>query len=521
MQAHQLTPEKPFAAPAEVFESIVGYLHSDEALTLSHGAVEAQLQSRGMELLRSLFQAHLDLRALAEPTSEVVGADDGYPRDHRLRSGRGLMTRFGPVRVRRIAYGGRGQSLLHPLDADLNLPPDRYSHGLRRVVGEEAAKSAFEDVTAAVENYTGGSVPKRQVEQLAAKSAVDFDAFYETRRRAPQEESVDAEIIVLTVDGKGVPMRPEHLREETRKAREKSAPKMKHRASKGEKRSTKRMATVASVYDINAFERTPEEVLRDFGPVREVEEELIRPKPQDKRVWADIERKPEAVIGEAFKEALHRDPNKQRTWVGLVDGNEHQIKVIKKLARKYGVAVTLILDFVHVTEYVWKAAFAFHPEGSKEAEEWVSTYLYDILNGRCSYVAAGMRRSATKRGLSKQRRAPVDKCADYLLKYRKMLRYDIFLEDGLPIATGVIEGACRYLVKDRMEITGARWSLEGAQAVLRLRALRASGDLEEYWVFHENRGYERNHRPKYVTVPHLEQPDPLDLRRRCHLRIIK
>jgi len=207
--------------------------------------------------------------------------------------------------------------------------------------------------------------------------------------------------------------------------------------------------------------------------------------------------------------------------MGGAGGRQQASDRHEKLARKHGVEVTLILDFIHVTEYVWKAAFTFHPEGSKEAEKWVAGYLYDILNGRCGYVAGGMRRSATKRGLSKKKRVAIDRCANYLMKYRKMLRYDLFLEDGLPIATGVIEGACRYLVKDRMEITGARWSLEGAQAVLRLRALRASRDLEAYWVFHEAREYERNHESKFVIVPKLAQPDPFELRRRCHLKIIK
>src|SRR5262249_46266262 len=148
------------------------------------------------------------------------------------------------------------------------------------------------------------------------------------------------------------------------------------------------------------------------------------------------------------------------------------------------VELVIILDLLQVLESLWKAAWAFHAPGDRAAESWVGERLAEILRGHSSYVAAGMRRSATLRGLSDDERAPIEDCADDRLKDREFLYYDRDLAKGYPMATGVIEGACRYLVKDRMEKTGARWSLEGAEAVLRLRSLQASGDFEEYWAFH-------------------------------------
>ena len=121
-------------------------------------------------------------------------------------------------------------------------------------------------------------------------------------------------------------------------------------------------------------------------------------------------------------------------------------------------------------------------------------------------------------------RKPVDGCADYLLHYRPYLSYDEALAAGLPIATGVIEGACRHLVKDRMNITGARWSLEGGEAVLRLRALRSSGDFDDYWKFHEIREHERNHAAHYADqqVPAVISPTRSSPRRRqSSLKLIK
>src|SRR5439155_17859515 len=143
--------------------------------------------------------------------------------------------------------------------------------------------------------------------------------------------------------------------------------------------------------------------------------------------------------------------------------------------------------------------------------EWVLSRLREILRGKAVDVAAGMRRSATLRDLAEQDRAPVDKCANYLLDYKAYLHYDEYLRDGLPIASGVIEGACRHLVNDRLGITGAHWSVAGAEAILRLRALRSSGDLDAYWAFHERREYERNHADRYqgeVPLPHSPKARP-------------
>ena len=213
----------------------------------------------------------------------------------------------------------------------------------------------------------------------------------------------------------------------------------------------------------------------------------------NKRVWADIRQDTKTVIGHVFEEALRRDPEAQRDWVVLVDGGEHQLKTIKTVLKKHSLEATIVLDFVHVLEYVWKAAFCFFVPGSQEAETWVKERGLRLLHGQASDVAAGMRRSATLKKLSSSERERVDNCADYLLKYRNYLRYDKYLEQGYPIATGVIEGACRHLVNDRMDITGARWRLDRAEAVLRIRALRSSGDFDEYWQFHKSQEFKRNH----------------------------
>jgi hypothetical protein len=179
-----------------------------------------------------------------------------------------------------------------------------------------------------------------------------------------------------------------------------------------------------------------------------------------------------------------------------------------------------------------------HTAGTPELEAWVRDRLLGILQGRSSLVAAGIHRSATRRGLQADARKPVDTCADYLLKHRPYLRYDDFLARGLPIASGVIEGAFRHLVKDRMDLTGARWSLAGAEAVLQLRALRSSGDFDDYWRFHEAQEYQRNHVARYAdgAVPEVKNlhqrnhvaryadgavPEVKNLRRKRNLKVVR
>jgi hypothetical protein len=400
------------------------------------------------------------------------------------------MTIFGPVTVDRLSYGAREHASLRPMDRALNLPRRVWSFGVQRRVAIEAAKGSFGETVRTLRTTTGAHIAHRQAEQTTVDAAEDFDAFYQKRACIERIERSD-DLLIVSVDGKGVVMRHDDLRPRTQAGAR--SHKLKHRVSKGEKRNYKRMATVATVYDIAPRIRTPEDIVTELRPVHAVAPE--RPRPANKRVWASIAKPAEHVIEEAIDEALRRDPEKKRRWVFLTDGNRPQIRHLKQVAQRRQIDATIVLDVIHVLGYLWAAAFCFHREGSPDAESWVRDRLVAILRGQASRVAACMRSSATKRDLGK--RAPVDACAAYLLANKALLRYDDALKRGLPIATGVIEGACRHLIKDRMDITGARWSLRGAEAILRLRSLRSSGDFDSYWSFHLDQERLRNHDRHY------------------------
>ena len=485
---------EPFAEAGEEFRQIERYLKSEEACSLSHSDLERELEKRGRELMRKLYQAHLDVRGPGEAAGPVKGSD-GVVREQERVHERGLETVFGEVTVQRTGYGAEGVDSLHPLDADLNLPQELYSHEVRRRVAEQAANVSFDKVVNTLSKATGAKVGKRQIEELAVRAVQDFDAFYEANGACYKPEAMSS-ILAVTVDGKGVVMRPSDLRECTRKKATEKKHKLQTRLSPGEKRNAKRMATVAAVYTIAPYVRTPEDVVRTLAPHNE-REPPDRPRPEYKRVWASIEKSPEEVSKQAIREARYRDPEGLKTMVVLVDGLPHQLHVLRKLFRRYGIRPLIVLDFIHVAQYIWKAGIALWGEGNPKLDLWVSKHLLTVLSGRSGQVAGGIRRSATLRGLEGKKREAVDDCADYLLNKAPYLHYDWYLSKGLPIATGVIEGACRYLIKDRMDITGARWGLDGAEAVLRLRALQTNGDFDAYWRFHEQQEFSRNHAARY------------------------
>jgi len=508
--------ERFYEQSRQAFEAIVMGLDSEEARSMTHSDLERELEKKGRELMRKLLQEHLESRSPGKSAHPVRSAD-GVDRSHIRLQGRTLETIFGTVSVERAGYGQGGSRSLHPLDAELNLPERKYSLELSRRVAEESAKGSYDEACESIARSTGTHVPKRQMEEIVRGAAQDFDAFYHRRQEHPAQGEQKGSIMALSVDGKGVVMRTEDLREQTRKAAKVRKHKMGARLSKGEKKNAKRMATVASVYTIAPFVRKPEELLFENHPARS---QTPRPRPEQKRVWASLKKSPEEVIEEVFKEADYRDPKHQKPWIGLVDGNKQQIHLLRHAAKIKGIDLTLIVDVIHVIEYLWDAGRAFHPTGS-ELEGWVRVRLLEILQGKAGYVAGGMRRSATLRNLAPEARKSVDVCANYLLTYAPYLKYHQYLAQGFPIATGVIEGACRHLVKDRMEVTGARWSLDGAEAILRLRALRSSHDFNEYWTFHEAQEYERNHRSLYaggIVPPTIK---PRNSRNRGHLKIVK
>ena len=270
------------------------------------------------------------------------------------------------------------------------------------------------------------------------------------------------------------------------------------------RKSRKRMAELAAVADIPPAPRTAGDIITAlFGPARSSSSSGGGPAPEPgphahgKTLFASVRRPAGEVIADAFAEAHRRDPGHQRPWFAVVDGNNHQIETITALAAKHDVQVPILIDLIHVTQYLWKAANSFFYPADPAARAWVRQQTAKILTGRHRDVRAGIRRRATTYGYSPAERAGADECAAYLENKQDYLDYPAFLAAGWPVASGLIEGAARWLIKDRMEVTGARWGLDSAEAVLRLRALRGNGDLDDYLGYHFQQEKHRNHDSRY------------------------
>ncbi len=248
-----------FEASRVLFETLVEELAGSDCARATHAELEDVLTARSRELFRQLMQDHLDLRAQRERRlREVTDAEQVTRGSVEAGHARALTTVFGQVRVSRLAYRRRGHVNLYPADAQLNLPVEKHSHGLRRLVAVEAARGSFDDTVEAIERATGVRLGKRQVEELASRAAVDVDDFY-AQRRPPAGTGRD--VLVLSVDGKGIVMRPEALRPATANAAAGSTTKLATRLSKGEKRNRKRLAEVGAVYDAEPVVRTPADIL--------------------------------------------------------------------------------------------------------------------------------------------------------------------------------------------------------------------------------------------------------------------
>ena len=484
------------------------------AVTLD--AMEQLVAGRGRELLRGLVQLALDGQAEREVRVPQVTGTDGVTRRRAERDhGRTVVTRLGAVVVRRIGYrsGVKGAGALFPRDAVLNLPPCGFSWQLQRLAEMFARSGSYEQAHEFVLAATGVSIGKRQLEQITVAAAADAERFYRDRSReqaavpAAGEQDRDLEQVpepgqglaplALSVDGKGVAMLPEARRSRTR-APEQKVRTFDKRAGTGEKKGHKRMAETGCVFDVAVPDgpaRTPEQVMRpDPGSPQDT-----APRAQNRWYACDITAGRDVTIGKVFDQADRRDPDHARTWIALVDGDIYQLGLIQAQAAARGITLAIVIDFIHVLEYLWKAAWCFHPPRDPAMEDWVTAQGLDILHGRTGEVIARIARLAAEHPPKpgSEHAKIIRKTLSYLRNKQPFMDYPRALAEGWPIATGIIEGACRHLVQDRMGITGARWGLEGAQAMLWLRAINASGDTAAYWDWHITQEHQRNHLSRY------------------------
>lgn len=381
----------------------------------------------------------------------------------------GLHTRqyvsvFGPIAVTRMCYGESKIEAV-PMDAHLNLPERAYSYLLQQWSQAFAVHDAYGETVVKLEDLLHVGTTVRTLEHVNRDTAQRVAGFRET---APPPDPAGGEtIVVAAVDGKGVPICRDTPPEAAGR----------HRRTKGDKANKKKMACVGAVYTIRPFRRTVDEVLDE---VRRRRLQQRRPMPQQKHVQANLLGGKEATFTWMAHEVAARNPEGAQPVVCLGDGE----RALWTATAQYLPGVIEILDLFHVTEKLWLAAHCFHKEGSAQADAFVEERLRRLLEGKVAGVIGGLRQMATKQHVTGTPKKTLEQVTGYFERNNARMHYDTYLAHGYPIGSGVAEGACRHLVKDRMERTGMRWTLHGAQAMLDLRATYLNGEWDAFWDDH-------------------------------------
>lgn len=425
------------------------YLTQNTAPSPLH-EMEREIQA----ITRMIGQAMLATRVAQCGTGEA-GTHLDPKREWRYHGTRNLTYRsiFGPVPIRRAYYyHHRDEGGFCPLDVALAMPRRSYSYLLQEAVLKLSAHDAYDTGHQLLLDLLGVTVNKAIAEQMVAEAATDVPAFH-AARPAPENEG---SVLVIQADGKGIPM--------VRPATKETGPKM--RRKKGEKRNKKKMATVFTLYTLDPEPGT-------------------EPKALNRKTYAFLTTKREAfrrIAAEVKKRA------QGKKVLFLSDGDPD----LAALASEFFPEAEPCVDWIHVVEYLWKAAYVFHKEGSPQAHAWVKAREQRLATDDVGTILRGLKQSLTKsQKLKASQRETLSTVIGYLEGVKDRIPYRAFLKAGYPIGTGSVEGACRHLICDRMERAGMHWKEPGAASMLQVRSVHINGEARDFNEFRLKREQER------------------------------
>jgi len=476
------------ALKAELLQTLVPQLLDVLTRALHDGTavhqVEAQLWDLALQLGRQSLTALFKASGSGDLGDTLTLPDGRQLQRLEQLHNRPYVSIFGAFRLQRTAYGSReGQALeFVPLDNRLQLPPGAFSYLLQDWDQSLAVEQAFTQVNQTIERMLKLKQSVDTLEGMNRQMAQDVGVFRDLQGSPPAAE--EGAIVVVTADCKGVVIRGQGTK--TVCGGERPA---------GQRANQKRMATVGAVYTVDPYVRTAEDVVAalfrdpDYAPGP-------RPEPAHKRVWASLPREgpaPQSGIDVVFDwlwwEFAQRNPKLRRPTVCLCDGQEALWQACADSVLDPDRVE--ILDLLHVTPRLWQAAKLLYGDKSKEVVPFVRQRVTQVLEGKVEAVIRALRRLAAVRGLKGLKKQALARLCGYLGKNRQRMRYDEYLRAGYPIASGVIEGACRHLIKDRMERAGMHWTVEGAQAMLDLRSVWIGGQWEAFQKYRIERDAQR------------------------------
>lgn len=495
MSVEQLE-RQTFQAHAKVDE-ILSFIKENSNTMEAHQMeeyIQHQVQIIGKGLMTSYFLSveNNDVGA------ELVDEDGNVYKRHNVNT-KVYHSVFGKIDVQRRTYRCEGQSCIIPLDIQCNLPDRSYSYFLQDIMDSLSVNGTFNDSKEKVKKFFNLSIHERQFEDVTKDNSAFYDEFY--GQKSCPETQTEGQLQMMEFDGKGVPLI------------KKDAAEIKARQGKGEKRQKKKEALVGVSYTVDERIRTPEQVAKNLvypsQPSSDKSDVQLQvdspedkvPKAQNILRLASLKKTKLEVIQAMQRDCLARNKDKHRPVGVLIDGMPYLYKLVKQGLDEVG-AYVIILDIIHVMEYLYIAAHALHPEGSEQAKAYVYKQLLGILKGNVGRVVGSMKQSVAKQNLSKSKTNAMEKVIKYLSNHKDMMKYDQYMEAGFPIATGIVESSCKSVVKKRMEGCGTKWSLDGAEAMLLLRSVHKSHDWNEYYKFKiQEQKKRRDNKPYYARNP--------------------
>jgi len=453
--------ERPISDMASVVNEIFTFVRC-EAQGMEIGEVERRLLSLVMAVGRAALEDFVAEKGTGYAGKEIVEPHgNGIP--YVCERSCAYRSIFGTIPIRRAYYHTAGSPGVFPLDGELNLPERGYSYLVQEFSSRLAVTMSYEDAQEILSSFFPVKMPIRSLESVVGDLCAEAGRFYE--KKAPPPVRPDAMVTVATVDKKGIVIRKPN----TDEAGSESAP------ANPDKPGKKKMATVISTYVTPRHIRTPDDILRE---VSDEGSSQSKPKPQDKITWGSLTDGPETTVARLKKAVDQRLPQGNEL-VCILDGE----RSLWALVYVYFPAAFFVLDIFHVLEHLGKAALLFHDEDSPQAREFVTERLRMLLQGKAGRMIGGLKQMLTKHELSNAARHSLNQVIGYLERNRKHMRYEICLAKGYPIGSGVIEGACRNLINDRLELTGMSWTFQGAESVMRLRAVHINKDWEAFWTY--------------------------------------
>jgi hypothetical protein len=464
------------------FEMLLEFVMNDQAKDATADHIERSLFKMLLSVGAKLLVLFFVMRS-ENCSREAQETSAGQRLAYQHESRRLYFSIFGKVALWRPYFYQQGVGGQSPLDAELGLGDDSYSDLVREITDYLGVYNVYHKSSDILCRLLGLNLSTRVVEENIAEDAINVEAYYAHKPSpSPQEE---AAILVVQADGKGVPIIYED--------EDQGQPV---RLGKGQKRGRKKEAIVTTIYTIKPLPRTPQQVVDSFFHRNQLnsKEKVSRPKPQNKHIWATLDGK-DAALDRLIPQVTVRDGEHIQHRVALCDGCE---ALQTRLQDRFE-SFTLILDFIHADEYLWDVANSLFGEKHAQRLDWLADHTLQILSGKTAQVIAEFRQMVQQNQYSTTQQTQLTKTANYFDRNLSYMDYDTYLKHGWPIASGVIEGACRHFVKDRCELSGMRWDRTGVENLLRLRAVAENNDWDDYHHFRK--------RQRHLHLYHSPYPE--------------